>query len=84
MAVVHYNGRAWTYLLAGQAAQALPDAETSLQLRPDDPVLLNTRGRAFEVLGRRDEAIADFRQALSKNPSLPDSRDALMRLGAAP
>jgi tetratricopeptide (TPR) repeat protein len=32
-----YNNRAWTYFKAGKAAQGLPDAKRSLQLRPDHP-----------------------------------------------
>jgi lipoprotein NlpI len=43
-----------------------------------------TRGRIFEALGRREDAIADFRQSLAVNPNDPASRDALKRLGVAP
>jgi hypothetical protein len=34
-------------------------------------------------LARKEEAIADFRKALSINPSLQKSKDGLKRLGAA-
>jgi tetratricopeptide (TPR) repeat protein len=45
---------------------------------------LDTRGHIFEALGRREEAIADFRRALAKAPDLQGSKDALKRLGASP
>ncbi|GAG93050.1 unnamed protein product [marine sediment metagenome] len=61
----------------------MPDAEKSLELRPNDAHALDTRGSIFEALGRREEAIADFRQALAKNPSIQNSKDALKRLGAS-
>jgi hypothetical protein len=49
-----------------------------------DARALNTRGYIFEVLGRTDEAIADFRRSLSQNPENQDSQQALMRLNASP
>jgi tetratricopeptide (TPR) repeat protein len=82
-----YNNRAWAYFKAGKAAQGLPDADRSLQLRPDNTHALDTRGHIFEVLGRREEAIADFRRVLALNPSdpnAPEARQALERLGAQP
>jgi Tetratricopeptide repeat len=75
-----YNNRAWAYFNAGKAAQGLPDAERSLQLLPNNAHLLDTRGHIFEALGRREEAITDFRRALSINPKLliaPNSRLAI-------
>jgi tetratricopeptide (TPR) repeat protein len=83
-----YNNRAWEYLKSGKAAQGLPDAESALQLRPDVARYLDTRGLIFEALGRREEAIADFRRALSLDPHDAElqasSGEALKRLGATP
>jgi tetratricopeptide (TPR) repeat protein len=79
-----YNNRAWTYLKAGKAAEGLPDAEWTLQLRPNDANALDTRGHILEALGRHEEAIADFRRAIAINPSLQDSRRALERLHPSP
>ena len=72
-----WASRALAYLKAGKAAQALPDAERSLQLRPNHADTLDTRGHIFEALGRREEAIADFRRALSMDPTQPGSWHAL-------
>jgi tetratricopeptide (TPR) repeat protein len=81
------NNRAWAYLKAGKAALGLPDADRSLQLRPDDTHTLDTRGHIYEALGRREEAIADFRRVLALSPNAPvaaEARKALDRLGAQP
>ncbi len=69
---------------AGKAAQGLPDAEQALKLAPGEASVLQTRGHILEALGRRDEAIADLRRALTLNPGLQRSKDALKRLGVAP
>jgi Flp pilus assembly protein TadD len=53
-------------------------------LRPSDANTLDTRGHILEALGRREAAIADFRQALAKDPNIKDSIAALKRLGANP
>ena len=79
-----YNARAWAYFKSGQSAEGLPDAEKSLELRPDNPFFLNTRGQILEALGRREDAIADFQRALSKDPNIQEGKDALKRLGVSP
>jgi hypothetical protein len=35
-------------------------------------------------MGKRNEAIADFRRALTLNPKIEESKEALKRLGASP
>ncbi|NJS37425.1 MAG: tetratricopeptide repeat protein [Brachymonas sp.] len=59
-------------------------AERSLELRPNDANALNTRGHIFEALGKREEAIVDFRRALAKDANHKSSTEALRRLGAGP
>lgn len=82
-----YNERAWAYLKMGKAAQGLPDVEKSLELNPNNGMALDTRGHIFEALGRREEAVADFRRALSVsggNLALRNSsRAGLERLGVS-
>ncbi len=58
------------------------DVKKSLELRPDDPGAFEARGLIFEALGRKQEAIADFRRALTMAPNRQISKDALKRLGA--
>ena len=78
------QGRAWVDFKAGRAAEGLADAEASLKLKPNAAQALDTRGHILEALGRREEAIADFRRALAIEPRLSGSRDGLKRLGATP
>jgi Flp pilus assembly protein TadD len=66
----------------------LPDVERSLELRPNDARALDTRARIFEALGRREEAIVDFRRSLSVGADDPEvqasGKEGLKRLGASP
>jgi tetratricopeptide (TPR) repeat protein len=71
-------------LKSGKPAEALPDAEKSLALKPNNARALDTRGSIFEALQRKEEAIADFKRALSVDPDLQNSRDGLIRLGVTP
>jgi Tfp pilus assembly protein PilF len=83
-AATYYNNRAMALLMAGKAAQGLSDVQKALELQPDQPFFLDTRGHIFEQLGRRKEAIADYRRALLKMPQLRESEEALKRLGEPP
>jgi Flp pilus assembly protein TadD len=51
-----------------------------VELRPEDEEALVVRGLIFEALGRRDEAVIDFRRALALNagalPEIPRTRAA--------
>ncbi len=73
-----YTGRATAYL------KTLADAERALEIQPNDPDGLATRGAVLEVPGRRDDAIADFQRALVKDENNEDSKAGLARLGALP
>ena len=79
----HYRLRAWVYLKAGNAAAGLPDADRSLELRPNHAFTLYTRGRIFEALGKREEAIIDYYSALANDANFELSKRALKRLGVA-
>jgi hypothetical protein len=59
---------------------ALSDAQEALTLAPDDAFALRVRGDIYRAMGRNDEAIADYRQALEKDPFQSESRDALVKL----
>ncbi len=77
-----YNGRAWAYFEAGQSRTGLPDAQRAVELAADDAAALDTRAHIFEALGRRSDAIADYRKALSIDPKSTTSKEGLKRLGA--
>lgn len=76
----NYNNRAWAYHLIGEDAKALPIVMKSLELEKS-PNALETRAEIYEKLGRRDEAIADYRAALVGAPTMQSAKDGLARMG---
>ena len=78
-----YNSPAWAYQLIGEVAKALPIVMKSLQLETS-PNALETRAEIYEKLGRREEAIADYRAALARAPSMQPAKDGLVRMGVTP
>lgn len=78
-----YNNRAWTYCHTGAYDKALDDADKSLELRPNSPETLDTRGTAYMGKGNYRLALADFNQAIRAAPSnaeLYKSRAKLYRI----
>lgn len=87
--VVSLNDRSEAYLELGKLELALADADKSVKNLTSHPPhirmsSLSARGKVFEALGRRDEAISDFREILAMYPNLLWAKQALARLGAAP
>lgn len=79
-----YNNRAWTHHLKGDDAGGLADAEEAVKLAPKNPFCLGTRAAIYDKLGRRGDAVADYRAAFALDPRDPEAIDGLKRLGAAP
>ena len=75
-----YNELAWTYFRAGQPKAGLPYADHALRINPDYANGYDTRGSIYESLGKPINAIADFKRALSLDPSIASSAAALARL----
>ena len=59
---------------------ALSDAQQALAVASDDAFALRVRGDMYQAMGRTDEAIADYRQALERDPFQSESREALVKL----
>jgi tetratricopeptide (TPR) repeat protein len=78
-----YNNRAWVLLQLGRAADALPDANRSIELVPTNGYAYDTRGHINEALGRRDAAIRDYERAVAIDATQADSQAALARLRAS-
>ena len=77
------NNRAWSHFQAGQLAEALADANRSIDATPTNGYAFDTRGQILEALGRKEDAIRDFERALSLDPRQETSRAALARLRPA-
>jgi tetratricopeptide (TPR) repeat protein len=61
----------------GQAKQALAAVDRALAKHPEEPALLDLRGRVLAALGRKDEARASFEQALAADPQYAPSHAGL-------
>jgi tetratricopeptide (TPR) repeat protein len=73
-----HNNLAYTYALKGEPQAALPHITRAMDLVTDPdtlPIFLDTRGYVYYLLGRYDEAIADYNSALSY-PSFSDASAA--------
>jgi tetratricopeptide (TPR) repeat protein len=55
----------------GKNAAAMDESEASIRLSPENAWVYHNRGQVCELAGDRENAIADYRKALSKkNPAL--------------
>jgi len=83
---------AWRYLAmayhnAGRDLEALSAADEDITLDTSPAVAYAIRGNIEETLGKRDEAIADYRKVLILTlnaEELTKAREALQHLGATP
>lgn len=59
------------------AQKGLEYAEKSLSLDPDNPYAYYVKGRALDVLGRRDEAKEFFKKCINFDPNSHLAQDIL-------
>jgi tetratricopeptide (TPR) repeat protein len=78
-----YNNRAGVRHKKGEDGVGLLDAEKAVALAPTAN-RIETRAEIYEKLGRRGEAVADYRASLKLDPDMQEARDGLKRLGATP
>jgi tetratricopeptide (TPR) repeat protein len=72
-----YEALARGHLVTDRLVEVLQDTEQWLQVRPGDAHALYYRGRAWERLGGKDEALKAFRESVAADP---DNADAHLRL----
>ncbi len=68
---------------SGRFADAEQQLVRAVQLAPDNPDALFQLGVARHSLGKRDEAVVAFRQALRANRNFRPAREALEKLGVS-
>lgn len=61
------------YRNQGKNHDALAAYNWSLEIKPDDPTVLNNRGNTYAALERYDEAIADYNHSLELEPDNPST-----------
>jgi hypothetical protein len=74
------NNLGYALTLDGRAAEAIPYLRQATAGNPQDVNARHSLGAAFMALGRDDEAVAEFREALRLVPGHPDSRRDLDRV----
>ncbi|MGH6969046.1 MAG: tetratricopeptide repeat protein [Stellaceae bacterium] len=84
MLVYAYNNRAWAYHRKGEDVKGLRDVDMALILAPKNAAVIETRAEIYEKLGKRDQAVADYRTALKLDPKMKEAQDGLKRLNATP
>jgi tetratricopeptide (TPR) repeat protein len=62
----------WIALREGDTARAVKDLEKAVELQPEDPTINGHLGDAYWAVGRRLEALYQWRRALSLNPEPED------------
>jgi lipoprotein NlpI len=65
-------------------AGAVGQFDQTIALAPDSATAFLDRGIAYELLGSRDDAIADYQNALKIEAALPAAQAGLKRLGVDP
>src|SRR5262245_29707506 len=75
-----YFNRGSLYLTLGEHQKAINDLTEALKGRQGDSVALTRRAQAYQALGRKSEALDDFRAALDANPKLETAQEGFERI----
>jgi membrane associated rhomboid family serine protease/Flp pilus assembly protein TadD len=70
----YLNNRCWARAIAGRELPlAVTDCTEALRIAPNDANIMDSRGFAYLRLSRLDDAVADYNEALGRNPKLASS-----------
>ena len=67
-----WEGLALAYYMLDDVRSTITVLTNGLDYLPDDSILLYTLAAVYQMIGRHDECIANFRKAFSQNPELCD------------
>jgi Flp pilus assembly protein TadD len=76
--------QAYTYKEADKFEDVLREADAAIAIDPSLAEAHNLRGIALEALGREDEAIKAYKQAISLDPEFREAKNNLSDLGIDP
>ena len=77
-----YNQRAIAYFMLEEWSKAIRDCKRTISLNPNHFGALAGMGHVYVRLGKMDEALAAYKQALVINPNLVSIAEAVLRLRA--
>ncbi|MGH7005371.1 MAG: tetratricopeptide repeat protein, partial [Alphaproteobacteria bacterium] len=77
-----FHDRALVYAQQKKYPEALDDLSRAQFLVPASPLPYFNRGRVYETMGKRDEAINEYKKARARAPRMKEPQEALRRLGA--
>ena len=70
----------WGYFLRAEYAKSIRYLEEAAEKRGDHPEILSHLGQAYEAVGRRDDALRQYRKALQYRPNDAELRERVGRL----
>lgn len=76
-----YVKRAEASLRNGEPANGVPDVEKALELKPGDPKALEVRAIIRDMLGQKEQALADYQAVLAADPANAAARAAYQQAG---
>ena len=77
-----YNQRAIAYFMLEEWSKAIRDCKRTISLNPNHFGAFAGMGHVYVRLGKMDEALAAYKQALVINPNLVSIAEAVLRLRA--
>ncbi|HQX56503.1 MAG TPA: tetratricopeptide repeat protein [Pyrinomonadaceae bacterium] len=76
--------RGYAQGMKGMMSFANADHDAAVKLSPNEPAIYFVRGMMFSELGKKAEAITEFRKVLKLDPNNKQAQSALQSLGVAP
>lgn len=76
-----YYNLGYIYMQQDSLEKAFRQYDILTKLNPQDEEAYFNRGLCYELMGKKDEAIIDYKQALVFDETYPDPQEGLKRLG---
>lgn len=77
-----YYNLGFIYMQQDSFDKAFRQYDILTKLNPQDPEAYFNRGLSYEMLGKKEDAITDYKQALVFDENYPEPKEGLKRLGA--
>ncbi|MDR0600900.1 MAG: tetratricopeptide repeat protein [Treponema sp.] len=68
----HYYDQGWEFIRKNDYAAAIETFNTALAEAPDSYIILEARGGAYQHIGEKEKALADYTRMIELAPKFPD------------